>query len=192
MKIAGIALAVLSCAASLFAARPEMVEGNPSSPVRVVIYEDLQCSDCQNLRTMLDQKILPRYGKRVAFVHRDLPLPKHDWARAAAVAGWWVYEKDHDLGITFRREIMSEQAHLTSASLQPWLREFARRNNLSQDGIVGSLEDPRLLKLVEQDYLAAVARGVSRTPTVYVDGKVLVETIIYDELARALDLELSR
>ena len=192
MKIAAVVLAVLLGAASLLAARPEMVEGNPSSTVRVVIYEDLQCSDCQNLRTLLDEKILPRYGKRVAFVHRDLPLPKHDWARAAAVAGWWVYEKDHDLGITFRREIMSEQSHLSSASLPAWLREFARRNNLNQEALVDSLNDPRLLQRVDQDYLAAVARGVSRTPTIYVGGKILVETIIYDELARALDLELSR
>jgi protein-disulfide isomerase len=193
MRIAAVlALAALSGAASLFGARPEIVEGNPSSPVRVVIYDDLQCSDCQNFRTMLDEKILPRYGSRVAFVHRDLPLPKHDWARPAAVAARWVYEKNHDLGITFRREILSEQDHLTVTSLRPWLAEFARRNNLDQQGIVDSLSDPHLQQLVEQDYLAAVARGVSRTPTIYIGGQIFVETIIYDELALALDHELSR
>jgi protein-disulfide isomerase len=192
MRFAAGVLAVLAGAASLFGARAEIVEGNPLSPVRVVIYEDLQCSDCQNFRTLLDQKLLPRFGTRVAFVHRDLPLPRHDWARAAAVAARWVYEKDHELGIVFRREIMSEQAHLTQGNLQYWLQHFARRNNLDQKGIVDSLSDPRLLNLVDQDYLAGVARGVSHTPTVYAGGQVFVETIIFDEVAHALDLELSR
>jgi protein-disulfide isomerase len=192
MKMAAGVLAVLAGTASLWGARPEIVEGNSLSPVRVVIYEDLQCSDCQNLRTLMDQKILPRYGSRVAFVHRDLPLPRHDWARPAAVAGRWVYEQNHALGIVFRREIMSEQNHLTAGSLPNWLLEFARRNNLSQKGIVDSLSDPRLLNLVDQDYLAGVARGVSKTPTIYAGGQIFVETIIYEDIARALDLELSR
>lgn len=196
MRLAGVHVALLPVllagAASLKGARAEIVEGNPASPVRVVIYEDLQCSDCQNFRTLLDQKILPRYGTRVAFVHRDLPLPRHEWARPAATAARWVYEINHSLGITFRREIMSEQAHLTAGTLQPWLREFARRNQLDQAGIIASLTDARLLGLVDQDYLAGVARGVSRTPTVYAGGQIFVETIIYDDLARVLDLELSR
>jgi protein-disulfide isomerase len=189
--VAGV-LAMLASAVSLFGARAEIVEGNPLSPVRVVIYEDLQCSDCQNFRAMMDQKLLPRYGTRVAFVHRDLPLPRHEWARAAAVAARWVYEKDPSLGIVFRREIMSEQDHLTQADMQNWLLQFARRNNLDQKGIIDALSDPRLLNLVDQDYLAGVARGVSHTPTVYAGGQIFVETIIFDEIARVLDLELSR
>jgi len=40
----------------LFAAPATLVEGNASSPVRVVIYEDLQCSDCAAFRKMLENK----------------------------------------------------------------------------------------------------------------------------------------
>lgn len=185
-------LALIASAVSLSAARPEIMEGNPASSVKVIIYEDLQCSDCLTLRTLMDEKILPRYGSRVAFLHRDMPLPKHDWARPAAVAARWVYERNHDLGIVFRREIMAEQSHITAASLPHWLQEFARRNKLDEQGIIDSLTDPRLLALVDQDYLAAVARGVSKTPSVYVGGQPFVEIILYDELARALDIELGK
>ena len=55
------------------------------SKVRVLIYEDLQCPDCAEFRRMMDEKILPRYGERVAFIHRDFPLAKHAWARKAAI-----------------------------------------------------------------------------------------------------------
>ena len=37
-----------------------------------------------------------------------------------------------------------------------------------------------------------MARGVERTPTVYVGGVAFVETIIYEDLARALDEALAK
>ena len=67
------------------AATNDVIEGNPSAAVKVTIYDDLQCGYCQMLRTMLDEKLLPRYGTQVAFIHRDLPLGRHDWARSAAM-----------------------------------------------------------------------------------------------------------
>jgi protein-disulfide isomerase len=188
VALAGIALAF--CSSLLLANRTEIVEGNPAAAIRVIIYEDLQGADCQNLRAMLDEKILPRYGSRVAFVHRDFPMGKHEWARQAAVAARWVYAQDPRLGLTFRRELMSEHDHITAATLKPWLLEFAARNNLDQPGILDCLTAPKWNAMVDQDYQGAVARGVSHAPTVYVGGQKLEDTILYDDFARALDIEL--
>jgi protein-disulfide isomerase len=176
---------------NMLAERRELVEGNPASPVKVLIYEDLQCGDCLNFRLLLDAKLLPKYGTRVAFVHRDFPLAKHEWARPAAIAARWVQEQNHGLAIVFRREIMSEQQHITAANLKPWIVEFAVRNDLDPKGMLHSLEDPRLNAMVDQDYQGGVARGLARTPTVIVGGQKLVETIIYEDVARALDTELA-
>jgi protein-disulfide isomerase len=187
LVFAALLAATLCCAG---AGRNDIVEGSPSSPVRVIIYEDLQCGDCAHFRGMMDQRILPRYGNRVEFIHRDFPLPKHDWARQAAIAGRWVYEQNHALGIIYRREIMSEQDHLTPENLKGWLAHFAARNNLDPKGIVDSLGDQRLASMVDADYQGAVARGVSKTPTVYVGNQSFVENIVYEDLARALDQAL--
>jgi protein-disulfide isomerase len=193
MRIAAAILVFMALGAGMQASsRNDVVEGNPASPVKVIVYEDLQCGDCQTFRTLLDEKILPKYGSRVAFIHRDLPLGKHDWARQAAIAARWVYQQDPKLGITFRREIMSEQEHLTANNLKPWLIEFATRNDLDYKDIVSSLNDPRVVTLVDQDSLGAAARGISRTPTVYVGNQALVETITYEDLARLIDVELAR
>ncbi len=175
---------------NLSAAATGVVEGNADSPVKVLIYEDLQCGDCANFAVLLEQKILPRYGLKVAFVHKDFPLGKHDWARPAAIAARWVYEQDRSLGITFRRELMAEQNNVTSQNLKSWLTEFAMRNELDPKGILDALSDKRLTALVDQDLQGGVARGVSHTPTVYVGGQPFVETILYEDLARALDAAL--
>jgi protein-disulfide isomerase len=184
----GLVLAIQSVSAT----RKDVVEGNPASPVRVLIYEDLQCGDCARFETLLDQRILPKYGSRVAFIHRDFPLGKHDWALPAALAARWVYEQDPQLGIIFRRELLSQQNDITPRNLRNWLFEFAGRNRLDQKDIVDALNDTRLAALVDQDREAGMARGITSTPTVCVGGQMFVETIIYEDLARALDEALAK
>lgn len=186
------AVLLLAACAVAFGSSTQVIEGNPASPVRVLIYQDLQSADCAQLRTLLDQKVLPRYGRRVAFVHRDFPLGKHDWAREAAIAARWVYENDPQVGIDFRREIMAEQDNITPQNLKSWLVEFATRNKLDSKGIVAALTDERLVTLVDQDRQSAIARGVTDAPTIYVNGVSLVDTIIYEDLARALDEALAK
>jgi protein-disulfide isomerase len=191
MRIALVAL-MLAAGVNLSAAPGGVVEGNPASPVRVLIYEDLQCSDCANFELLLEQKILPKYGSRVAFIHRDFPLGKHDWARPAAMAARWVWQQDSRAGIAIRRELMAEQNTVTLQNLKAWLTEFAERNGLNRKGILDALDDKTIAAAVDQDLQGGVARGVSRTPTVYVGGQPLVETIVYEDLARALDAALAK
>lgn len=196
MKLArqplGALLLLFVAAHGLLANRNDLVEGNPASPVKVLIYEDLQCGDCDTLRHLLDDRLLPKYGKRVAFVHRDFPLGKHEWARAAAAAARWVAGQSPALGIQFRREILSERNNITLATLKPWVSEFAARNHLDPKAIVDAVDDPRLIALVDQDRQGAEARGVTNTPTVYVGGVAFVETILYDDVSRALDEALAK
>ncbi|NDJ15229.1 MAG: hypothetical protein EBY17_29270 [Acidobacteriia bacterium] len=187
---AGLGLVGVALNRAQGAVRMELVEGNPNSAVKVMIYEDLQCGDCLTLRTLLDEKILPRYGSRVAFVHRDFPLPKHEWARAAALAGRWVSEKDRVLAVRYRRELLAEHLHLKTDSLEHWIRQFAIRNKLDADAMVAAITDPRLTGLLEQDRQAALARGVTKTPTMFIANQPFVEYILYEEVARALDIEL--
>lgn len=193
MRIAAALLALsFTVGHCAFAGRNDVVEGNPASSVKVLIYDDLQCSECARFRVLLDQRILPRYGSKVAFIHRDFPLGKHDWARPAAIAARWVAEQSNELGISVRRELLSEQDNITSQNLKQWFIDYAYRNHLDPKGIVDALSDQRLGALVDQDRQAAVARGVSRTPTVYIGGVAFVETIIYDDLALALDEALAK
>jgi 2-hydroxychromene-2-carboxylate isomerase len=124
-------------------------------------------------------------------VHRDFPLPKHEWARTAALACRWLTERDRVLAVRFQREIMSEQLHLHSDTLDHWMRQFAIRNKLDPDAIVAATSDPRLIALIEQDRQAGLARGVEKTPTVFVANQSFVEYIVYEEVARAIDVELA-
>src|SRR4051794_16108543 len=95
--------AILLFAAVTAMAQKPLVEGNPASSVRVLIYEDLQCPDCADFRVMLDKELLPKFEKTVAFEHRDFPLPKHEWARKAAIAARFFESVSPQVAVEFRK-----------------------------------------------------------------------------------------
>ncbi|MGE5567738.1 MAG: DsbA family protein [Rhodospirillales bacterium] len=179
---------VLALTAALaFAAQKPLVEGNSSSQVRVVIYEDLQCPDCANFRRMLDEKLLPKYAATVAFEHRDFPLAKHSWARKAAIASRFFQEIDTALALKFRRYVLSNLKAIQPGDFNEKLAAFAKENGCDPAKAVAALDNPDYAAAVEADFQDGIARGVSRTPTAFVNGAPFVETFTFEEISKAID-----
>jgi protein-disulfide isomerase len=186
---AGPAAALLALGMGLPA--PDLVEGRRGSPVRVVIYEDLQCPDCADFRVMLDEKLLPKYGDRVSFVHRDFPLAKHAWARKAAIAARFFTARDERLGIAYRRHTMATLREIRPENFHERLEAFAREHGVKPEEALAALDDAALAARVEKDFQDGVARGVARTPTVLVNGKPFIETFTLEEISKGIDEALA-
>ena len=163
------------------------VEGNPNSSIKVIVYEDLQCPDCAAFRRMTDEQLLPRFGSRVALVHKDFPLNKHAWARPAAIAGRHFATVDGALAVRYRQWVMSHIREITPETFRPKLAEFARANAADVEAAVRALDDAALAALVERDVQEGVARGVVKTPTVFVNGRPFIERFNFEELAAAIE-----
>lgn len=163
------------------------VEGRADSSVRVVIYEDLQCPDCAAFRLMLDQRLLPRYGDKVAFIHRDFPLAKHAWARKAAIAARFFAEAKPEACLEWRRYIMASIGEATEANFNEKLAAFAERHSFEAAAALATLENPRYAAAVEKDFQEGVARGVSHTPTVFVNGRPFIESFTFEEISKGID-----
>jgi protein-disulfide isomerase len=172
-------------------AQQRLVEGDPKSPVRVIAYEDLQCPDCAAYRKMLDEKLLPRYRAKVAFEHRDFPLPRHTWARKAAIAARFFEQVRPEVGVGWRRHILSSIRATTPENFEARLKEFAGKNGVGGSQAVAALGEARYQEQVEKDYQEGISRGVARTPTVFVDGQPFVETFTFEEVAKAIDAALA-
>ena len=164
-----------------------LVEGNPAATVRVIIYEDLQCPDCAAFRRMLDEKILPRYGAKVAFEHRDFPLAKHAWSRKAAIAARFFEQTSPELALAFRKHALGNLRQITAANFDERLAAFARQNGADPQTALAALTEARYAELVEKDLQEGVARGVAKTPTVFVDGTPFIETFTFEEVSKALE-----
>jgi protein-disulfide isomerase len=178
---------LLFLTAMMAVAQPHLVEGKPDSPVRVVIYEDLQCPDCADFRVMLDAKLLPKYGSKVAFEHRDFPLPKHKWARPAAVAARFFFAQSLELAVLFRQETMRDQAKITPENFDAHLAAFAQRHGVDPANAQAALNDASLSSFVQKDYEEGVARGIAYTPTALVNGAPFIESFSFEEIAAGIE-----
>ena len=185
-----LALALLASAMGLAAQQP-LVEGRADSQVRVVIYEDLQCPDCAAFRRMMDEQILPRYGGKVAFLHRDFPLAKHAWARKAAIAARFFAAKSAELGLAYRRYAMAGIEQTNADNFNARLTSFAKEHGVDPDAAIAALTDAHYAELVEKDFQDGVARGVAHTSTVFVDGRTFVETFSFEEISKGIDEALA-
>lgn len=179
-------LGLLASIMTVSAEQP-LVEGRAESKIRVLIYEDLQCPDCAAFRRMLDEKILPLYGERVAFVHRDFPLAKHAWARKAAIAARYFSEVKTELGLAYRRHIMATIPETKADNFNDKLSAFARDNGVDPAQALAALDDHRLAALVERDFQDGVARGVAKTPTVFVSGKPFIEHFSFEDISQSIE-----
>lgn len=175
---------------ALFAAAP--VEGNPQSPVRVLIFEDLQCGDCARFREMLDQHLLARFGARVAFEHHDYPLAKHTWARRAATAARFFDTQNPKVGIEFRRQVLANLGQIRAEELSAWVAAFARQFAIDPVKAIESMRQPALMAQVDKDSAEAVARGVTKTPTIFVDGEPFVETFTLEAITQGIESAIAK
>lgn len=178
---------------TLFAAKRH-VEGNPAGKVRVVAYEDLACGDCAEFRKMLDEKLLPKYKDTVGFEHRDFPLEKHVWARKAAIAARFIEETaGGEKAMDFRRDVLNSRKTINEAGgPDGWMAEWARNHGLDPAALAAGIQDPKYAALVEKDFQDGVARGVVKTPTVFVEGVPFVETFTAEEISKAIDQALAK
>lgn len=167
------------------------MEGNPASPVRVLIYEDLQCPDCANFRRMMDIDLIPRFKSTIAFEHRDFPLAKHAWARSAAIVARYFETISPELAIEFRKTVMAAQSNITLENFRDHVTAFASAHKADAAKAVEALNNETLSALVEASYREGVARGVVRTPTVLVDGDPFVETFLVSDIVRSIERELA-
>lgn len=183
-------LAAIAIALAAGAALP--VEGNPQSKVKVIVYEDLQCPDCAAYRLMMDQQLLPRYASKVAFVHKDFPLAKHAWARPAAIAGRHFASLSPELGVRFRQWIMGNLRQTKLDNFRDQVAAFARGQGADPAAALAALDNPDYAAQVDRDFQEGVARGVAKTPTVFVAGKPFIERFTFEELAAAIDQALAK
>ncbi len=159
--------------------------GPATAPVTIVWYADFQCPYCARLEATLKQ-VEERHGPRVRFVFRDFPLPFHQDATRAAEAALCAEEEGsfwamHD-------KLMANQRALAPTDL----RRYAGELGLSQIAFDQCLDDGRQRAAVRESIAQAEAYGVTSTPTLFVNGRVIPGAVPFEALDDIVREELER
>jgi len=111
--------------------------------------------------------VLEKNPTAVKLVHKDFPIPNHQFSRQASVAAlaageqnkYWEY---HD-------KIMQNFSNL---SQQAFL-DFAKELGLDMDAFQKSLMDPKHEKHITKDTQDGINAGLTGTPTIFLNGRLV-------------------
>lgn len=161
--------------------------GPANAPVTLVEFADFQCPFCGGLYPTLKQ-VEKNYADRVRFVYRQFPLVNmHPHAQKAAEASLCA----HDQGKfwEYHDSLFSRQHELEIADL----KQRAVTLKMDTTAFNQCLESGRKATTIRQDQGDARKNGVTSTPTMFINGRLLsgnrpyadIRAVIEDELKRA-------
>lgn len=160
--------------------------GPANAPVTLVEFADFECSFCGGLYPTLKQ-VEKNYPDKVRFVFRQFPLVNiHPRAQKAAEASLCANEQQRFW--EFHDSLYSNQAQLEVAALKQ--RAVTMRMNATVFN--ACLDSGKHAETIRKDQDEARKAGVSSTPTMFINGRLLsgnqpytaIRDIIEDELKR--------
>jgi protein-disulfide isomerase len=165
------------------------VRGNANAPVTLEEFGDFQCPPCAIMAGFL-KKTEEEYGARLRLIFHHFPLVNHAHAREAALAAeaaemqgrFWEM---HDL-------LYKEQAAWSKAADVPALfNSYAATLGLDLDRFKKDLQNPEVAARVDADQKLGASRGVTSTPTLFVNNIALPpEALNPDGVKKAIETAL--
>ena len=168
--------------------RDEPSQGPSDAPVTIVEYADLQCPTCARMQDFLETKVLPRYGNKVRIVFKEFPLIGiHDWSFTAAIADQCGYEMNPATYAPLRTAIFRSQQLINVTNLRETLLNLGEQAGLDRVKLAGCLDAKSSLPRIERDMAEAKRLNVNQTPSVFINGRLMIGLPSEDAYFQAID-----
>jgi len=154
------------------------VLGSPDTKAVIIEYGDFQCPSCGGAHPQV-KEIAEEYGDKITFVFRNFPLTTiHPNARAAAAAAEAAslqgkYWEMHDLLF----ENQSDWESLTGTARTDAFVGYASTLGLDKDTFTADIASSAVSQKISFDQAIAKKINVTATPTFYLNGTKLDETV---------------
>jgi protein-disulfide isomerase len=175
--------------------------GDPSAPVKVVVYEDFQCPVCRNYTETIEPQIIQNdvVTGKVYYQFKQFPFidtnsttkESHQAANASMCAAdqgkFWEY---HDmLFVNWNGENQGSFSNKRLAA-------FAQDLGLNMNEFNTCFQNNTFKDQINKDYAEGVAAGVTGTPSIFVDGKIVQpspNTVpSYSDIQKAIDAAMPK
>ncbi len=161
--------------------------GPANAPVTIVEYADLQCPTCARMHDFLETKVVPRYGNKLRIVFKEYPLPMHDWSFTAAIADQCAYEINPSAYVPLRTAIFKSQQLINITNLRDTLLSYGEQAGLDRVQLAGCLDSKSSLPRIQRDMAEAKRIEVNSTPTLFINGRMMVGLPSEDAYYQAID-----
>jgi protein-disulfide isomerase/copper chaperone CopZ len=162
------------------------VRGDFNAPITLVEFSDFECPFCARHYPTL-KKILEDYKGKVRLVYKHFPLSFHPNAQKAAEASecaaeqgkFWEY---HD------KLFENFQNGYSLEKFKQWAKELGLDTTKFND----CLDSGKYAQKVKNDYQEGLQKGVKGTPSVFVNGELVVGAVPYEVLKQKIDSLLTK
>ena len=166
--------------------------GSAEAKVKILVFGDFQCPYCKAEATTLRQQIPASFPGKVEVYFMDFPLDSiHPWAHPASIAGRCVLRQSSDSFWKYHDWIYEVQQDVTADNFNSKLMEWAAKNSV--DAVqLGRCVDSKATE-AEVNRTVAMGRelGVDATPTLYLNGRKLVDQMAqWPTLQQLITLEM--
>jgi protein-disulfide isomerase len=148
----------------------DRVLGQADAPVTVIEYASFTCSHCADWNNGVFPAFKARFidtGK-VKLVFRDLPTAPQEYSMAAALIGRCAAPgRFFDVAKAF----FAGQSGLATTGGRPWFDAGIAASGRSRDEIQACFGEPARQQALQEDVAAAIAAGVTGTPTFFINGR---------------------
>jgi protein-disulfide isomerase len=165
--------------------------GTPGATVVLVEFSDFQCPYCAQEATMLRQNLLSAYPKQVRLYFKAFPLDMHPWAKAAAIASHCVFRQKADAFWEYHDWVFSHQSEITPENLKDKILEWAKgQKDLDALQLTACMDSHATVGDVEKTIAEGRALEIGGTPTLFVNGRRIPNTIDWNNLRAIIDNEI--
>lgn len=167
---------------------PTPVRGDPDADVTVSVYEDFACPHCRDYTLSVLPKLTDEFIEpgTVRYERYDFPIPVHErWSWAAANAARSVQDGVGTDEFWRYSHLLYENQQQYSYEL---LGDLAEKVDGDPATVQMAAEDGVYREVLREDRKQGRNRGVTGTPTVFVNGKHVEQS--YEEVSRAIRSEL--
>lgn len=163
--------------------------GPASAPVTLVEYSDLECPYCKQESGLLAQLMQADPGK-VRLVFKFYPLTTiHPWSMPAAMAGACVAEQGDTPFWAFEKAVFDAQDQITPANAIQRLADIASESGVDTSKFQACLTAPQTRRTIDDSIANGNKVGVTSTPTLFIDGRIVPGVVQEAELKALVDHE---
>jgi protein-disulfide isomerase len=166
--------------------------GTPGATVVIVLFSDFQCPYCKDEAKSLRTNLLSTYPTQVRLYFKDLPLSQiHPWAMPAALAGRCIFKQNPAMFWEYHDWIYEHQGEMNVDNLKLKIMEFIKGKEIDALQLERCMDTKATEPEIEKSMAEAKALGVSGTPTLFVNGRLLVgQSATWANLRPVIDYEI--
>ena len=141
---------------------------------------------------MLRQNLIQNYPTQVRLYFKDFPLEGlHPWAKAAAMAGRCVFQQKPDAFWEYHDWVFAHQESLTPDNLKDQVLGWAKDvKDVDAIKLGACIAGKATQAEVEKEMDEGRALDITGTPTMFINGRRISQTIDWPNLKNIIDAEI--